>query len=108
MSLRSRIDLGSGMTVESFVEKWGGRVFVGCTGRISGFFDSPQSLRRFLKLPAKTPSREVLDAWLVSLDPIEPAAEPDPSQLRDTGFGPEHHADALDPSDPNHNTRTIL
>jgi hypothetical protein len=108
MSLRSYLDLKSGMTVESFIEKWNGRVYIGHAKGVSAFFANPQDLRRFLKIPAKTPSREKLDAWLASLDPIEPAAEPDPSQLRDTGFGPEHHADALDPSDPNHNTRTVV
>ena len=109
MSLRSFLSLGGNMTVESFVEKWNGRVYIGYTKGTSGFFDSPKALRRFLKLPLKTPSREKLDAWLASFEPADTAGvQPDPQQLAATGFGPEHHGDELDPSDPNHATRTVI
>ena len=107
MSLRSFLDLGGSMTVESFVEKWNGRVFIGYSGGASAFFDSPKALRKFLNLPIKSPSRERLDQWLAGLEPNHPEI-PDSSQLAATGFGPEHHADALDPSDPNYHTRTVL
>ena len=108
MSLRSFLNLGGNMTVESFVEKWNGRVFIGYTGGVSAFFDSPKNLRKFLRLPIKTPSRERLDEWLAELE--QPAATEESSsvELTATGFGPEHHGNALNPSDPNYQTRTVL
>jgi hypothetical protein len=106
---RHRLDLGSGMSVESYRD-WNGRVYIASTGRASMMFNDLKLLRRFLGLPAKTASREKLDAWLAGLDPVVDHETPvgDPQDLATTGFGPEHHGDALDPSDPNHNTRTIL
>ena len=109
MSLRSFLDLGGNMTVETFVEKWGGRVYIGYTGGVSAFFDNPKALRKFLRLPVKTPSRERLDEWLKQFDAVAaPAPRVDEQELAATGFGPEHHGDALDPSDPNYQTRTVL
>jgi hypothetical protein len=77
MSLRSYLDLKSGMTVETFVEKWGKRVYIGHAKGVSAFFDSPHALRKFLKLPVKTPSREKLDAWLAEFDvPLQVVSAP--------------------------------
>ena len=108
MSLRSYLDLKSGMTVESFIEKWGGRIFIGHSKGVSAFFDSPKSLRKFLKLPVKTPSRDRLDAWLAELETMDRGelAEletMDRGELAATGFGPEHHGD----EDPTKDTRMI-
>jgi hypothetical protein len=107
MSLRSFLDL-SGMTVETYAERWGGRVFIGYRKGVSQMFGDAKALRRFLQLPVKTPSRERLDEWLAELE--QPATVKDSLiiELADTGFGPEHHGDALDPSDPNHATRTVI
>jgi hypothetical protein len=107
MSLRSFLNLGGAMTVESFVEKWNGRVYIGYTNGTSAFFDSPKALRKFLKLPIKSPSRERLDEWLKQFNTPPQVPQADEQDLSATGFGPEHHGDALDPSDPNHVTRTI-
>ena len=110
MSLRSFLSLGGNMTVESFVEKWNGRVYIGYTNGTSAFFDSPKALRRFLGLPIKSPSRERLDEWLKQFDAVvdHGTAVGDPQELAATGFGPEHFGDALDPSDPNYQTRKVL
>ena len=70
MSRRSRIDLGGGVTVESFVEQWIGRAFIAYSRGVSAGFSEIRALRRFLGLPAKSPSRERLDDWLAGLDPV--------------------------------------
>ena len=57
-------------------------------------FADQKSLRGFLKLPVKTPSRERLDAWLAQLDPKKQEGEVasmDATELQITGFGPECH-----------------
>jgi hypothetical protein len=111
MSLRSYLDLKSGMTVETFTEKWGKRVYIGHSKGVSAFFDSPQALRKFLKLPVKTPSRDRLDAWLAELETMDRGGlsadrgelSADRGELAATGFGPEHHGD----EDPTKDTRMI-
>jgi len=108
MSLRSFLSLGNSMSIETYVEKWNGRVYIGFDGTTSMMCDSHKALRRFLKLPLKTPSREKLDAWLAGFEPADTAGvQPEPQQLAATGFGPEHHGDELDPTDPNHATRMV-
>lgn len=105
---RPRLDLGSGMSVESYRD-WNGRVFIGCRRGVSQLFSDAKTLRKFLGLPVKTPSREQLDEWLKQFDAVvdHGTAVGDPQDLAATGFGPEHHGDALDPSDPNYQTRTV-
>ena len=102
MSGRSSLDLGGGMTVETYVEKWNGRVYIGYANGVSAMFAGPKELRRFLKLPAKIPSRERLDAWLDGLDPNY-LEIPDSSQLQPAGLGPVDHGG----EDPTKNTRMI-
>ena len=104
---RPFLDLGSGMSVESYRD-WNGRVFIGCRRGVSQLFGDAKTLRKFLGLPVKTASREQLDEWLKQFDAIAPAPEVDEQELAATGFGPEHHGDALDLSDPNYQTRTVL
>jgi hypothetical protein len=70
------LSLGGGMAVESFVENWGSRVFIGCRGGTSMMFSDPKDLCRFLKLPPKTPSREKFDEWLATLEPTNTPAAP--------------------------------
>lgn len=70
MAKRDRISLGGGISVETGPD-WNGRYFVACRNGASVFIRDPAQLRAFLKLPAKTPSREALDSWLVSLDAID-------------------------------------
>lgn len=95
------------MSVESYRD-WNGRVFIGCRRGVSQLFSDAKTLRKFLGLPVKTPSREQLDEWLKQFDAVIPVPQVDEQELAATGFGPEHHGDALDPSDPNYQTRTVL
>ena len=119
---RERLHLPGLMTVETGLD-WNGRWFIGYAKGASAMFRDAKALRRFLKLPPKTTSREALDSWVASLEaadqervkkkgePLtsEPSTEqtsPSLSQeLLATGFGPECH---LDESDPNHQTRTVI
>lgn len=70
---------------------------------------------RFIAWPTKTFTGDALREWLKSFDPVVDQGPPAhdlqaASSLSDellaTGFGPEVHA--LDESDPNHFTRTVI
>ncbi len=63
---RERLHLPGGMSVETG-QDWNGRFFIAYGKRASVFLRCEKELRRFLKLPLKTTSREALDSWLVSL-----------------------------------------
>jgi hypothetical protein len=75
-------------------------------------FTSRQDLLRFISWPAKTPTGDAIREWLKSFDAPEPPPNaPQPTSLLSdellaTGFGPEAHA--LDETDPNHLTRTVI
>ena len=107
---RETLHLPAGMSIETGKD-WNGRFFIAYARNASVFIRDAKELRRFLKLPIKTPSRESLDSWLASLAAYDSkSTEPKPQpalsdELLATGFGPECH---LDESDPNHNTRTII
>jgi len=60
---------------------------------------------RWIKWPKGTPTRDALDEWLNSLEaPKAPLVDMD--AIKREGFGPEAHA--LDDSDPNSQTRTVI
>jgi hypothetical protein len=114
---RERLHLPGLMTVETGRD-WSGRWFIGYAKGASAMFRDAKALRRFLKLPPKTTSREALDSWVASLEAADTAkqrtisdtseTQTDTSlseELLATGFGPECH---LDESDPNHQTRTVI
>lgn len=90
---------------------WNGRWFIGYAKGASAMFRDAKTLRKFLKLPPKTTSREALDSWVASLEAADAAKQrttsdtPLSEELLATGFGPECH---LDESDPNHQTRTVI
>lgn len=120
---RERLHLSAHTNIETGVD-WNGRYYIAYTQGASVFFRCSKEVRKWLKLPAKIPSRESYDSWIASLEaadaervskkaqPLtgEPLMEgngPNLSQeLLATGFGPEVHE--LDESDPNHQTRTII
>ena len=120
---RQRLHLSAHTNIETGVD-WNGRYYIAYTQGASVFFRCSKEVRKWLKLPAKIPSRESYDSWIASLEaadaarvskkaqPLtgEPLMEgngPNLSQeLLATGFGPEVHE--LDESDPNHQTRTII
>lgn len=64
---RERLHLGPGTTVETGRD-WNGRFFIAYTKGASVFLRCPIEVRRWLKLPAKIPSREAFDSWIASLD----------------------------------------
>ena len=109
---RDRLLLSGNMSIETDLD-FNGRFYICFAKSCSIMARDPKDVRRFLKLPVKTPSREAVDSWLASL-----AAADDERQKRktletsglteqalQTGFGPECH---LDESDPNHQTRTVI
>lgn len=109
---RDRLAISRFQSVETYLD-FSGRVFIAYSSGVSVLIRDKKELRKFLGLPLKTPSRESLDSWLVSLDAIDDERESRKTQktsglsteVLQTGFGPECH---LDESDPNHQTRTVI
>ena len=90
-----KLHLPGNMSVETGTD-FNGRWFVAYKSGCSMYFRDVKELRRFLKLPLKTASRESLDSWLASLA----ASERAPVAAGDGG--------ALDASDPNFETRVVI
>lgn len=67
---RECIHLPGGMTVETGTD-WNGRFYIGYSKGASVFVRCQKQLKQFLKLPAKTPSRDSLDGWLASLPAVD-------------------------------------
>jgi len=105
---RERLDLGGWMAVETSVDH-NGRFFIGYAKNTSFYFRCTKELRSFLKLPAGSATRQLLDDWLLGLadnDASRHAPAPDKTaELQATGFGPECH---LNETDPNYQTRTVI
>ena len=109
---RDRLAISRFQSVETYVD-FDGRVFIAYSSGVSALIRDKKELQKFLGLPLKTPSRESLDSWLVSLDAIDDERQNRKQQkttglskeVLTTGFGPECH---LDKSDPNHQTRTVI
>ena len=101
--------------IERQVDRWNGESFIAWVPHVSTGFTDRKALLRFVNWPSKTPTGDAIREWLKGFDPVvdsEPSA-PDPQpalllsdELLATGFGPEVHA--LNESDPNHLTRTII
>ena len=109
---RDRLAISRFQSVETYVD-WSGRVFIAYSSGASVIVRDVKALRKFLGLALKTPSREALESWLVSLAAIDDERQTRKTQQQtglskevlETGFGPECH---LDESDPNHQTRTVI
>lgn len=109
---RERLHLSVHTNIETGVD-WNGRYYIAYTNGASVFLRCPKEVRKWLKLPAKIPSREAYDSWIASLEAADAARskrkddkqEGLSEELLATGFGPEVHA--LDESDPNHQTKMI-
>lgn len=113
---RERLHLSVHTNVETGLD-WNGRYFIAYTNGASMFFRCPKEARKWLKLPAKIPSREAYDSWIASLEAADqarvskkakpltseaPIKQTSPSlsqELLATGFGPECHLDETDPMD---------
>ncbi len=80
--------------------------FVAWKPHSSRLFYDRREMMRWIKWPKGTPTREAIDAFLDGLE--APKAQPalDLEAIKREGFGPEAHA--LDDSDPNSQTRTVI
>lgn len=91
---RSRLQLKGDMAVEA-CRDWNGLYFVVYGNGAAVLRKDPKDVRRFLKLSPGTASRAQLDEWMAELTAApEPASEPQQS--------------ALDASDPNYQTKTVI
>lgn len=66
---RKQLILGGGMTVECGRD-WNGLYFTAYAREASVYTRSSKDLRRFLRLPLKTESRDSLDAWLDEVEAV--------------------------------------
>lgn len=114
MAKRDRLHLSPYQTIETGRD-WNGRFYIAYSGGASVFIRDLKELRRFLKVPKGIPSRESLDSWLASLEAMDMERQAKrehlpqegmSEELLATGFGPEVHA--LDESDPNYATKTVI
>lgn len=109
---RDRLAISRFQSVETYVD-FDRRVFIAYSSGASVILRDVKELRKFLGLAPKTPSRDALESWLVSLAAIDDERQTRKIQqttglseeVLETGFGPECH---LDETDPNHQTRTVV
>jgi len=80
--------------------------FVAWKPHTSRLFYDRKEMMRWIKWPKGTPTREAIDAFLDSLDAPKVRPTLDLEAIKREGFGPEAHA--LDDSDPNSQTRTVI
>jgi hypothetical protein len=88
-----------------------GRFWIAYSGGASVFVRDARELRRFLKLPKGLPMRESLDSWLASLadmDAKRKGATPEPVGDANVPGSFDPLAHALDESDPQYQTRTVI
>lgn len=109
MAKRDRLWLPGQIPLETGLD-WNGRWWVGYSKGRSQYFRCAKELRRWLKLPVGTPSRQAFDAWITSLEAADaergkPKEEGLSPEVIATGFGPEVHG--LDESDPQFQTRMV-
>jgi len=115
VSRPQRFHVPGALFVERQVDRWNGESFIAWMPHSSRGFTDRKALLRFIAWPTKTFTGDALREWLKGFDPVvdqEPpahdlqAASSLSDKLLATGFGPEVHA--LDKSDPNHLTRTVI
>jgi hypothetical protein len=89
-----------------------GRYFTAWKPHASAHFRDAKQLLRWLAWPAKTPTGDAIRAWLSDIatsDAQRQKPEPAVGDANVAGsFDPLAHGGALDASDPNFATRTIL
>ena len=107
---RRLLNLGPDMSVQTDYATV--RYYIVYSRGRSSYTCDQKEVRRLLKLPPKTPSRDTLDAWLAEVaaydaekrKPLK-VVEGISDEIKATGFGPEAH---LDESDPNFETRMVV
>jgi hypothetical protein len=92
-----------GLWIERRWDRWNGAMFIAWRPHVSMAFSDRRALLRFVAWPAKTPTGDALRAWLDQQEAATPEPEA-PAPADASGFGPP----ALDPTDPNYETRTII
>lgn len=91
---RQRLQLPGQMSVEACRDS-NGIFYVVYSNGASVLRSCPKDVRKALRLPAGTASRAMLDSWLEELQAPGPAPD-------------EPQGSALDPSDPNYQTKTVI
>ena len=67
-----------------------GRYYIGSARGCAMFFRDPVALRKFLKLPKGTPSREALDSWLETMLFNDRQRKDSALKEPPAGEGPDH------------------
>lgn len=80
---------------------WNGRYYVAWQPNKSAIFRDTKELLRWLKWPPKTPTGDALREWVQRLEADDEAKRKRPRPVTPP-------PSALDESDPNHNTRTVI
>lgn len=115
MSRTQRFHVPGALFIERQVDRWNGESFIVWIPHTSRGFTDRKALLRFISWPTKAFTGDAIREWLKGFDPIVDHAPPAHDQqaasslsdeLLATGWGPEVHA--LDESDPNHLTRTVI
>ena len=105
---RQTLHLQGGLSIETGKD-WNGRFWIGFVKGCSMFFRDAGDLRRWLKLPKGTASRDSFDSWIASLADFdrEKGAQQNPLEIPVAGsFDPL--AQGIDAEDPNFQTRQII
>jgi hypothetical protein len=97
MARREQFRLPGGTPIETGID-WNGRWFVGYRRGSSMGFTCPTTLRKWLGLPLKTPSREAFDAWIATLQESDAAKAEGNLKANLSSWGPEAHSDEQDPA----------
>ena len=107
---RERLHLSPHQSIETGRD-FNGRFWIAYSSGASRFFRDAKELRHFLRLPAGIPSRASFDSWIASLEAADAArgtTEVAPAGDANVKGSFDPLAHALDESDPNHNTRSII
>ena len=106
---RQALHLQGGLSIET-AKDWNGRFWVVYCRNASMFFRSAADIRKWIKLPKGTASRESFDSWIASLEDFDKekgAAQSPPALPRsESSFDPL--AQGIDAEDPNFQTRQII
>ena len=95
-----------GVSIES-AKDFNGRFFIAYIKGASMFFRDATDVRKWLKLPKGTTTRELFDLWISELyKKKEPTQAPTTPSLGESSFDPLAHG--IDQTDPNYKTRTVI
>lgn len=106
---RQTLHLQGGLSIET-ARDFNGRYWIAYLKGCSMFFRDAVDMRKWLKLPKGTASRDSFDSWIVSLgdfDKEKGGAQASPALPRsESSFDPL--AQGIDAEDPNYQTRQII